>query len=396
MPLERQSGLTKLQPACVLVVGLGAMGSAAALRLARRGARVIGFDRFAPPHPFGSSHGDTRVTRLAIGEGEHLTPLAMRSHDLWREIERDSGAHLVNETGLLIVSSNSNAAQTHVSGFFGNTIAAAEKFGISHQHLDPAQIRARWPQFSVREDEFGYFEPKAGFVRPEACVRAQLKLAEDRGAEFHSNEPVLSFEAAPDRVRIETVTGTYRADKVIVAAGAWLPQLVPEYAALFRVYRQVQLWFEVTDAAAFAPERFPVFIWELQNSTHGLYGFPAIDGEKAIKIASEEFSSTTTPEQINREVSPEEIAAVYELVKRSLPGVGPRCTRATTCLYTVTPDFGFVIDTHPESERIIIASPCSGHGFKHSPAIGEALADLALGQPPRFDLSPFRLARLLL
>jgi sarcosine oxidase len=155
----------------------------------------------------------------------------------------------------------------------------------------------------------------------------------------------------------------------------------------------VQLWFEVEDPIAFAPARFPTFIWELQNSSRGLYGFPALGGARAIKVASEEFDSTTTAATVNRDVSPDEIAAVAALATAHIAGVTPHCVRAAACLYTVMPDFGFVIDTHPASERIIIASPCSGHGFKHSPAIGEALADMALGRTPRFDLTPFRLAR---
>jgi sarcosine oxidase len=378
----------------VAVVGLGAMGSAAALQLARRKADVIALDRFAPPHAFGSSHGETRVTRFAIGEGDHLTPLATRSHELWREIERGSGASILSETGALIISSDDNAAQTHVSGFFGKTVAAAQRFGIAHEILDAAQVRTRWPQFNMHESEFAYFEPTAGFVQPEAAIAAQLQLARAHGAEIHTGEAVLGFEPLGDNVVLTTDEARYAANRVILAAGAWLPDLIPEYAPLFKIYRQLQFWFEVEDAAAFAPDRFPVFIWELQNSKRGIYGFPAIDGAGAIKVASEEFAETTTAETASRDIAQTEIAAVYELVAPHLRGVTPRCVRATACLYTVTPDFGFVIDTHPASERIVIASPCSGHGFKHSPAIGEMLADMALGRPPRFDLLPFRFRRL--
>jgi sarcosine oxidase len=373
----------------IAIVGLGAVGSATALQLARRNVDVIAFDRFHPPHATGSSHGETRVTRLAIGEGEHLTPLAMRSHELWREIERESGTALLSETGALIVSSHHNAAQTHVSGFFGNTVAAAEKFGIAHEILDAGHVRGRWPQFNLHDSEFAYFEPSAGFVRPEACVAAQLQLARAHGAEIHTGEAVLGVTPFADQIVLTTDVGRYTADRLIVAAGAWLPQLLPELAPLFKIYRQTQFWFAVDDPIAFAPDRFPVFIWELRNSRRGIYGFPAIDGESAIKIASEEFAETTTAEAVNREISPAEIDTVYGLLAPHLSGVTRHCARATVCLYTVTPDFGFVIDPHPNSERI--ASACSGHGFKHSPAIGEILADMALRRAPRFDLSPFRL-----
>jgi sarcosine oxidase len=371
------------------------MGSAAALQLARRGARVLGLDRFDPPHSLGSSHGDTRVTRLAIGEGDHLTPLVMRSHELWREIERESGANLLSETGALIVSSDKNAAKTHVEGFFHKTVAAAEKFGIAHELLDAAQIRARFPQFHVRDDESGYFEPTAGFVRPEACIRAQLMLSRKHGADIHTGETVLGFEPSADGVTVATDKGRYTAGKIIVAAGPWLPDLLGgKLAALFHIYRQVQFWFDAQPAEEFVSPRFPVFIWELQNSKQGLYGFPAIDGPHGgIKLASEQFEQTTTPQAARREVSEGEIDAMRALIAPNLPGVGPRCLRATACLYTVTPDFGFVIDRHPDSERVLIASPCSGHGFKHSPAIGEALAEWALEGKSRLDLKPFGLAR---
>ncbi|HEX3653129.1 MAG TPA: N-methyl-L-tryptophan oxidase [Rhizomicrobium sp.] len=380
----------------VAIAGLGAMGASAALQLSKCGVRIIGFDRLHPPHSFGSSHGETRVTRLAIGEGEHLTPLAMRSHEIWREIEGEAGARLLSETGALIISSERNAAQTHVSGFFRRTVAIATKFGIRHEILSAAQIRARWPQFNMRDDELGYFEPTGGFVRPEECVRAELMLAGRRGAELHVNEPVLGFDASSGGVTVATDRGRYSADRLIIAAGAWLPDLLGDrYARLFKIYRQTQVWFEVEDTGAFAPERFPVFIWELQNSTRGIYGFPALDGARAVKIASECFETTTTPAEVNRDVSADEVAALHHLVAPNLRGVTSGCLKSAACLYTVTADFGFVIDTHPDCERIIIASPCSGHGFKHSPAIGEMLADMALGQTPLFDIAPFGLRRFL-
>jgi sarcosine oxidase len=379
----------------VAIAGLGAMGSAALLQLARRGIRVIGFDRFNPPHGLGSSAGETRVTRLAIGEGDHLTPLVMRSHELWRQIEQETGGELLRQVGALIISSDRNVAETHVEGFFHKTVASAQRFNIPHEMLNADHIRARWPQLKVRDDEKGYFEPRAGFVRPEACIRAQLTLAEQLGAEVHVNEPVRQYELSKDGVAIVTDQGHHTADVLIISAGAWLPELIgSSHASRFQIYRQLQAWFEVDDVSPFLPEQFPVFIWELQNSTQGIYGFPALDGEHGIKIASEQFASATTPDRVNRDVAPEEIAALYQLAGPHISGLRPDCLKAKACLYTVAPDFGFVIDRHPKFERVIIASPCSGHGFKHSPAIGEALADLALGQPPRFDLSPFGLTRL--
>lgn len=379
----------------VIVLGLGACGAATAYQLAKRDARVLGIDRFSPPHAFGSTHGDTRVTRLAIGEGAHYTPLAVRSHAIWREVEAETGAELLTTNGGLIIS-GADAAAFHGSPFFANTVAAAQQHGIAHEMLDAASIRRRFPPFAVGDDVTGYYEPSAGFVLPERCVAAQLVLAEKHGAVLHRNETVVAFDATPSGVTVRTDKGSYDAGQLIVAAGAWLPSLLPPgMAALFKVYRQVQFWFDVEDAPAFAPEVFPIFIWDLPQGRGGVYGFPALDGPHGgIKVATESYQSTTTPQTVIRDVSAEEVRAVFDgFVAPYIKGVAPRCVRSLSCLYTVTRDFGFVIDRHPGMEHVILASPCSGHGFKHSAAIGEALAQLALTGRSDADLGSFALAR---
>jgi len=379
----------------VIVIGLGAMGSAALYQLAKRGARVAGFDRFSPPHALGSSHGDTRITRLAIGEGAHYTPLVKRSHEIWREIETETGAELLTQCGELIISSAARKSSVHVEGFFQNTVEAARRFGITHELLDANAIRARFPLFNIRDDEHGYFEPEAGFVRPEACIAAELALAEKHGAAIRRNEAVTAFEPSPGGVAVTTARGTYSADRVIVAAGAWLPEFLGgDFTRLLRVYRQVLNWFAVDgDASRYAPQNFPVFIWELADHPQGIYGFPVIDGS-GLKVATEYYAETTSPDTVMRSVSPDEVAHMHaRTVARNIKGLSACSTKTTVCLYTVTPDAGFIIDRAPQSERVIIASCCSGHGFKHSPAIGEVLADMAQGRQSRFDLAPFRLAR---
>ncbi len=378
-----------------IIVGLGAAGSATLCQLAKRGARVLGIDRFAPPHDLGSSHGETRITRLAIGEGAHYTPLAQRSHELWRAIEQETGADLMTQTGGLIISSTASRSTIHVEGFFDNTVAAARQHGIAHEMLDAAEIRHRFPAFAVRDDEIGYFEPQAGFLRPEACVKAQLDLARRHGAEIRTGEQVLRFDTAPGHVAITTGSDVYMADRVVLSAGAWLPGLLEASCiAPFKIYRQTLLWFDAgRTPEAFAPDRFPVFIWELQDLGQGIYGFPAIDGG-GVKVATEQYDATTTPDALPREITPEEIAAAHATyVAPHFPQLPPTCVKIATCLYTVTPDAGFVIDTHPASDRVVIASPCSGHGFKHSAALGEILADLAQTGKADFDISAFRLSR---
>jgi len=380
-----------------IVLGLGAVGSASLYQLAKRGARVLGIDRYSPPHAFGSTHGESRVTRLAIGEGAHYSPLALRSHEIWRELEAKTGASLLTTNGGLIISGATSRATFHGASFFSNTIEAARRHKIPHELFDAKQIRQRYPQFAIADEQSGYFEPSAGFVRPEECIRVQLDLAEEHGAEIHRNQTVTGFAQVGDGIAVTTKAGRFEAAQLIVAAGPWLPGLLAaNYSRHFKVYRQTLHWFDVEASHdQFTPERFPIFIWELPHARGGIYGFPAIDGRRGgIKIATEQFEATTTPESVSRDVTAAESTSVYrDLVAPHFPAVGPRCVKSAVCLYTVTNDFGFVVDRHPDFERVVIASPCSGHGFKHSAALGEAIAGLTLDRKSRFDLSAFSFAR---
>lgn len=381
----------------VIVAGLGAAGSATAYQLAKRGARVLGIDPFAPPHALGSSHGDTRVTRKAIGEGDRYVPLVLRSHELWREIEAQSGEDLLTVTGGLWISSEARQAETHVADFFRNTVAAAERFGIGHEVLAASEMRRRFAQFEVRDNEVGYYEPGAGYVRPEACVRAQLRLAEMHGADLHGNERVDEITESGGIVTVRTDRRQYEAKQAIICAGPWVRRfLPPALAPLFTVTRQVQYWFDVKGPIErFEAPAFPVFIWELQERRHVIYGFPAIDGPTGgLKVATEQYAVATSPDTVQREVTDEEKRAMFEqLVAPYFRGLGSECVKAASCLYTATPDFHFVIDRLPGHANVIVASPCSGHGFKHSAAVGEALAQLAIDGASRIDLTPFALSR---
>jgi sarcosine oxidase len=380
-----------------IVLGLGAMGSATVYQLARRGKRVLGIDRFSPPHVHGSTHGDTRITRLGIGEGPQYTPLAMRSHLIWRELERETGCTLLTTNGGLVLSSKARTSQCHTDNFFANTVAAAEKYDIPHELLDADQIRRRFPRFNVAEDESCYFEPSAGFVRPEECVRVQLDLAAHHGALLHRGERATAFDATDAGVTVTTDRDTYAADSLIVTAGPWLAELVGGAVSRhLTIHRQVLCWFDIDGPVTpFLPENFPVFIWELQGRPQGIYGFPAIDGARGgLKVATENFDQATTPELAERRVSGTEVRAIYDdYVAPYVSGLSGKCVKAATCLYTVTPDFGFVIDTLPGAERVIVASPCSGHGFKHSAAIGEALAQRVIDGSSVVDLGAFSLDR---
>jgi sarcosine oxidase len=380
-----------------IVLGLGAVGSAAAYQLARRGSRTLGIDQFSPPHDQGSTHGDTRITRQAIGEGAHYTPLALRSYELFREVERETGADLLTTCGGLIISSDRVTTDTHVRGFFDNTLATARAYDIAHELLDASEIRRRFPQFLVRDDELAYYEPLAGFLRPEACVDAQLLLAGRHGAELHRGERALSYRRDGGSIELTTDQSTYSAERLVISAGPWLPALIdPPYRRLFAIRRQVLHWFDVGDATErFEPGRFPIFIWQFEGDRPGCYGFPAVDGPGGgIKIATEQYETTTTPDAVDRSVSVAETREMYErCVAPRLADVRSACIRSVTCLYTCTRDSGFVIDADPMDERVIIASPCSGHGFKHSAAVGEAIAELICDGRAHLDLNEFRLDR---
>jgi sarcosine oxidase len=381
----------------LIVVGLGAAGAATTYQAAKRGASVLGIDQYSPPHALGSSHGDTRITRVAIGEGEQYVPLVRRSHQIWRDIEEATGEELLAVTGGLVISSAARKATTHVPDFFEKTVAAARRFSIEHEMLGARDLRDLFPQFNVRDNEVGYYEPGAGYVRPEACIRAQLALATRHGASLARNERVLDLAEEGGIVRVRTDAAEYSAREVVVAAGAWLPEFLgPAHSRHFSITRQVLYWFEVeAPIAEYEAPRFPIWIWELQDRSHVIYGFPATDGAAGgIKIATEQYAATTTPATVDREVSDEEKRAMHrDLVLPHLPWVGARCIKAAACLYTATPDFHFVIDRHPRLAHVIVASPCSGHGFKHSAAVGEALAALALEGASPWDLAPFALGR---
>lgn len=380
-----------------IILGLGAMGSASIYQLSKRGHKVLGIDQLSPPHKLGSSHGDTRITRQAIGEGDQYTPLSLRAYEIFREIERETGKNLLQTTGGLIISSDSIKAINHVADFFDNTVSAARKFNITHEILNAKEIRNRFPQFRVQNNEYAYYEEQAGFLHPEECIEAQLLLAEKYGAIIHRNEKVKSFTENKGSVIVTTDAGVYHTEKLVISAGPWLPQLIDaELKSLFKVHRQVLYWFDVSSSFnSFIPGKFPIFIWEIQGGKQAIYGFPAIDGPAGgLKIASEKYEQIVTPDTVNREVTVAEIESMYkEQVASFFPGIGSKCLKATVCLYTVTADAGFVIDKHPQAPAIIICSPCSGHGFKHSAAIGECIAQLVVDGRTTIDISAFGLSR---
>jgi sarcosine oxidase len=365
----------------VVVLGLGATGSAALLALARRGVKAIGFDRLHPPHDRGSTHGRSRIIREAYYESPVYVPLVQRAAELWTRLARESERRLFWQTGGLMIGPPEGVLVT------GATRSAREH-GIPFELLDAPAIRRRFPAFGVADTDVALLEHRAGFLDPEACVESALALAARAGAEIRTGTEVLDWAGNGGGLEIRYRGGVVQCGRAIVALGPWLPAFLREAGLPLLVERQVMFWFRPGgDAAPFTPGRMPVFLWEWRGGRF-LYGVP--DHGMGVKVACHHEGVLTPPDLADRSVAPEETAEMQALLARTLPGLTGAPVETATCLYTNTPDQHFVLGPLPADPRLLVASPCSGHGFKFASAVGEALADLATIGTTRFDLSPFR------
>ncbi len=372
--------MSEAKSADVIVIGLGAMGSAALYQLARRGVRAIGIDRFAPPHNEGSSHGDTRITRCGVGEGAAYGPLVARSHAIWRELEAETGAQLLLQCGFLAIDGAAGGAHFHgKTGFLDATIASARAGGVDFSQPSVAEARARWPQLALTGDEALYHEPGGGVVFPERCIAAQLQRAAALGATIRTGETVTAIRPDGAGVAVTTTHATYRAARVVLSAGGWTPGLAGTALPPLKLLRQVLHWFAADDPAAFGADRFPSFIWQHgPGDADSFYGFPIIPGlsTPGIKLAGEQYeASSPTPEAVDKAVAPGEAAALHrDHVAGRLRGITASALRSAVCHYTFAPGGDFIIDTDPADDRVLVVSACSGHGFKHSAGIGAHVA----------------------
>ena len=380
-----------------LVVGLGAMGSAVLYQLAKRGAKVVGLDRFSPPHTLGSSHGETRITRQAVGEGSHYVPLVVDSHRIWRELETETGDQLLNACGVIVMAPGVGQTSHHGKpDFVARSTDSARAFGIAHEVLNGKEVAYRFPQFlGLEGNEKVYYEPGGGYVLPERCIHAQLTRAKQLGAVIRTNVEALSITQTGAGVRVETAAGTYEASQAVVSAGAWNAHFLgAPFGRLLTVKRQILHWFELADTSAYKANA-PAFIW-MHGATDVdyLYGFPPLSGDRCFKVATEQYETSTTADTIDRVVDPAESAKMYrDHVQGRMAGATPRVAKAAACLYTVTPDRGFIIDRHPDHDKVLVISACSGHGFKHSAGIGNIVASEVAEGRSSIDLSPFSVSR---
>lgn len=354
-----------------IVLGLGAMGSAAAYHLASRGLRVLGIEQFTPAHDRGSSHGGSRMIRQAYFESPDYIPLVLRAYELWRRLEADTGVRLLQETGGLTLGAATGE-------LVRRTVAAARAHSIPFELLQPADLRRRFTPITPLQGDVGVLEPHAGYLLPEECVRTHLMLAERARAELHFEEKVIAWDVRGVGVEIRTDRGRYEAGHVVIAAGPWANEALAGVFPL-RVTRQVTAWFQPRGGVeAFLPERFPVWLAEDPEGGAPAYGFPAIDGaEGGVKAAIHGSDDVCTADTVDRAIHAEDEARIVEKVRPRMPSLAGEMLRAKTCVYTMTPDENFIIGAHPALERCTVACGFSGHGFKFAPVVGEILADLA-------------------
>lgn len=377
-----------MSPPRIAVIGLGAIGSAALLALARRGVRALGIEQFALGHDRGSSHGPTRVIRLAHFENAVYVPLMRRAYALWREIEAEAEEPLLRITGILEIGP---AGGQLVRG----TLAAARRYGLTHEVLDAAMLMQQFPVYRVPEDFMAVRQPDGGYIEAAAALDAMVKLARAAGAEIRANERVVAIEPHGAGVLLKTDRDTIEADGAIIAAGPWMNALLPGPGLPLRVTRQVVGWFAPDDPAPFAAERFPVFLIESRHGMH--YGFPhyrAMGANMGVKVAKHHhLDEVVTPDSYQRRVGVADEAAIRVPLADYLPAANGGLVDAQTCLYTMTPDDTFIVDCLPGFPQVVIASPCCGHGFKFAPVIGEVTADLVTAGTTAHDIAPFRLQR---
>jgi sarcosine oxidase len=372
-----------------IVAGLGGMGSATAYQLAGRGKRVLGLERFSPAHDKGSSHGRSRIIRQAYFEDPAYVPLLFRAYELWEQLERETGQELMMLTGGLMIGRREGEL---VSG----SVRSAKAHGLPYELLDAGEIKDRFPPFSLDSKTVALYEEKAGFVRPEEGVKAHLDRAVALGADLRFEEPVLSWEASGEGVRVATPRGSYEAERLVISPGAWAPQLLADPRVPLEVERQVMYWFEPTSGPEpFCSDRFPIFIWEPDDG-NVFYGVPDQDGGRGVKASFYRAGGVPcTPETLDREVHDKEVDFIRSYLAEHVPDLAGRCLEAKACMYTNTPDLHFVISFHPDHPQVVIACGFSGHGYKFCSVVGEILTDLVTEGSTDHPIGLFSPARLL-
>ncbi len=368
-----------------IVLGAGGVGSAAMLHLARQSARVLGIDRFHPPHDRGSSHGHTRVIRQAYFEHSDYVPLLVESYRLWRDLENHAGRQLFHQVGLIQVGPPEGQVVPGV-------LRSAAEHHLTVEQLGPSEIETRWPGLRSSQDSIGALEPGAGYLLVEDCVRAHLDAARAAGAEFLGETEVEAWSASGNEARVKTTRGEFTASRLVIAAGAWAGRLLSELKVQLTVRRKSLFWFDTTAAQYDVANGFPVFLYELP---HGVfYGFPKLDA-RGVKVAEHSGGRVVDdPLVVDRSIDLEEQARLIQFLTAHLPSVTTKVTDHAVCLYTMSPDENFIVDHHPALANVVFAAGLSGHGFKFTPVLGRVLAEIALDGGTDLPIDFLSLSRL--
>ena len=371
----------------VIVVGAGGMGSAAAWQLARRGQRVLVLERFDIPHAHGSSHGISRIIRLPYYEDPAYVPLLRRAYELWWEAEAASGQELLVITG-------SVDAGPEDDGLFQGALASARLHALPHEVLTGAEVNARFPGYRLPAAHRAVFQPEGGLVASERAVVAHVALAQSHGAVVQARERVLDWDAHPggEGVTVTTDKGRHAAARLVLTAGAWMGEMAAPLAGVAVPERQVLAWLQPHRPALFAPDRFPVFNLQVEEGRY--YGLPVYEVPGFKFGRYHHRGETGAPGTLLREPDAADEALLRGFGERYFPeGSGPTMA-LRACMFTNTPDEHFILDRHPDHKQVVLASPCSGHGYKFCSVIGEILADLATGDgTTRHDIGFLRLQR---
>jgi len=370
----------------VIIVGGGVMGCAAAWRLARAGQRVRLLEQFAIGQDRGSSHGPSRMIRLAYDAPEYVH-LGQVAFDLWDELQEESGESLLFRTGGI------NAGLPHANEIAG-IARLYDTLGVPYERLDSDELRRRYPQLTFPEGTIGLYQADYGILAATRCVLACAARARAHGAALHEDEPALEVLPDGDGVAVRTPRETYRAARVILTAGSWThPLLAPLGLDLPLTILQEQLaFFAVRDAAAHGPGRLPLVMHRFPGTTSIGSVFPIFDHE-GVKVMIDRVGPAVAPAAPGRAIDPVLLESLRDYARNLLPGATGEILETTSCRYTMTPDEDFIIDRHPEYLQIVISSTCSGHAFKFAPVIGQMVADLALAGETPYPTARFRLDR---
>jgi sarcosine oxidase len=366
----------------VAVVGLGAMGSAAIAHLAERGISAVGFEANFPAHGLSSSHGDSRIIRLGYFEGEAYVPLLKRAYANWQGLEAKTGAAVLEITGVLQMGRPD-------SDIVAGTLSACALHDLPHEVLDKAAMATRYPMFALDDEDLAVLDPQGGYLRPEAAVMAHLKLAALYGAVLRLGERVTAIEPGDGGVTVVSAHSRVRVGKVVVATGPWIAELVPALAVYANPIRQVVAWYAPKDAGMAGPlAAMPCFLRD-EGEGGSFFGFPAL-GASGVKVGRHaHFYEPIDPNQPNPPVNATDLAMIDGFIAHRLPPAAGQRLDAITCRYTMLPGEDFLLDLLPGDSRIVVASPCSGHGYKFASVVGEILADLAADGGTALPISPF-------